>query len=120
MKQIVAALLTICLAVGAQAQGPKGDEWQDPQALGQGKQASAALLMPADKAYVRCLDGRWVFSWVNHPDKRPLASLSALSPQISALTDSIDVPGNTTASRYTSIRRSSSGIRSSPTTGAEA
>lgn len=94
MKQIVAALLTICLAVGAQAQGPKGDEWQDPQALGQGKQASAALLMPADKAYVRCLDGRWAFSWVNHPDKRPLASLSALSPQISALTDSIDVPGN--------------------------
>lgn len=92
MKQLLAATLFLCLFSSLNAQNPSGDEWQNPEALGQGKIPSGALLMPADEAYVRNLDGLWAFSWVNHPDKRPVDFYKPYYRTDGW--DSISVPGN--------------------------
>lgn len=113
--------------------GPAGNEWENPQLTGMNKLAPAAPLwpfasqqeamavMPEACSFVKNLDGKWAFSWVNIPDKRPVDFITQISmpPDGTALpcraTGTCKVLEKTglcaTASPYTSIRKSYSGIR---------
>ena len=84
--------------------GPAGNEWENPQLTGMNKLAPAAPLwpfasqqeamavMPEACSFVKNLDGKWAFSWVNIPDKRPV---DFYNPNFDASGwDSIAVPGN--------------------------
>jgi beta-galactosidase len=66
---------------------PTGGEWQNERLLGLGKLKPSATAFPVglsqdptlwrgalskgDSPYVRSLNGKWKFHWVNHPDRRP-------------------------------------------------
>ena len=93
--------------------------------------------MPEACSFVKNLDGKWAFSWVNIPDKRPVdfynpnfdasgwdsiaVAFRETTSRISGLSNICRATGTckvlektglcATASPYTSIRKSYSGIR---------
>jgi beta-galactosidase len=86
MKQIIQSLLVVFVinsSVSLSAQNATPD-WENPQMIGQNKEAAHATLMPfrtVDEAltqkpkqsvYYKTLSGTWKFNWVRKPADRPI------------------------------------------------
>lgn len=118
MKHLSTALLAATMIAAAQAQdnnslrgfffgndiAPRGHEWESPCSLAYNKElpradfhsfanrAEALQVLPAASSRRISLDGKWQFSWVNHPDKR---TTNFFRTDFDASRwDSINVPGN--------------------------
>ena len=111
---IATSLLLMCLSAQAQeilggyryerASAPKGNEWEDPQAVALNKEQprawffnfpdvkSAKMILPENSRWWKSLDGEWAFHWSPDPASRP-ADFHELSYD-SSQWDKIQVPSN--------------------------
>ncbi len=99
---IVATFLSVFQGYGAT---PSGREWENPEALGYGKEQTTPFLIPFHQekcartkfdlsahGLTKSLDGKWAFNWVPRPSARPV---EFFKPDYNATKwDSIMVPGN--------------------------
>ena len=104
LRTLTATLaVSAALAVGQDAYEPNPD-WENPQNLSQGREASRAFFVPfanreealrgrrQDSSLVMSLNGNWKFKWVPRPDLRPL---DFYRPETDVSDwDEIDVPSN--------------------------
>lgn len=101
---LVFIIMLFVSSTKAQQTAPSGLEWENPQSLSYGKNATTSNfwpfgdeldahgVLPGNSKYVISLNGPWAFNWANTPDSRPQSFY--ISDYDVSLWDTISVPGN--------------------------